>query len=140
MRGVPQAARKPQQEHISVLSCGMRHRWMRYKSLVGMVNGFTDAHGAQVIGELLGAVETYHVRLAVGDTRLIDRSERTRQMPMRAVEQQVQNRVDHRFAPLQLHCRCIPMYRAFGLLALSHGDKIGMGGRPSIAISSSTGV
>jgi hypothetical protein len=62
-----------------------------------MVNGFIDAHGRQVIGELTGAVETYDVRLAVGNIALIDRSEGTRQMPMRAVEQQVQNRADHRF-------------------------------------------
>ena len=40
----------------------------------------------QVIRELLGAVETYDVCFAVSDTRMIDRTERTRQVPMRAVE------------------------------------------------------
>ena len=50
----------------------MRHRRVYHEGLVGMVDGFADAHGRQVIGELLGAVETDDVRLAVGTTAMID--------------------------------------------------------------------
>ena len=53
---------------------------------MGVANGFSDVHRAQVIRELLGAVETYDVCFAVSDTRMIDRTERTRQVPMRTVE------------------------------------------------------
>jgi hypothetical protein len=50
----------------------------------------------------IGAVKTNDVLLAVGNTAMIDRSEGTHQMPMRAVEQQIQNRVDHRFPCVSL--------------------------------------
>ena len=54
--------------------------------LVGVLNGFSHSHRVQVVWKLLRAVEAYDVRLALGGTVFADRSERTCQVPMRAVE------------------------------------------------------
>jgi hypothetical protein len=77
--------------------------------LVGVIDRFPEPHLIKVIRELLCTIETDDVRLTVSDTAMTYRSKGTCQMPVRTVEQQVQNRIDHRIAPFPFSRRAVPI-------------------------------
>src|SRR5215471_18020144 len=60
-----------------------------------MVDRLPDPHLAQVVLELLTAVQTYNVALAMRSSGFCDRSHRAREAMVRASEKQVRHRVDH---------------------------------------------
>lgn len=69
---------------------------MRRTTPVCRQDRFTHSHLLGIVCKLLPAIETHHVGFALEDAMLPDRTYRPAQVAMVAMQQQVEDRFDHR--------------------------------------------